>query len=308
MLVVVAALVTPAITGAPIRDAAAAASEVSSPFSVGSVPPGFEVLAAGTGTDRQVWGVDEEGTEEPFTVLAPASESASRDQVRVVSVTGFRGYQGGLDQAPAGYGGGEHFTIDGREAIYAPAGEAFGRSHWADLVVRRGRDLAVRVTAPEASRRELVEVARRTRAHGRSRAPEVLDPPGGLRVIGSVDADVVVGLRSMVSEFSVVVPGMTTAHSMGWTSARASTLAVMTVPGGADALRALPAIGVLGGWRWSEIRTRKVGGRSAVAVEDTRFPVDPRSRVAYVPEPTGRRPRRRSDGSCGWNGAPVPGA
>lgn len=77
-------------------------SESSSPFAVSALPDGYESVLAGTGTDVQAWGSDGAGTHEPFTVLVQDDSTAPEDVV-VVSITGFEGYQGGLAQASAGY-------------------------------------------------------------------------------------------------------------------------------------------------------------------------------------------------------------
>lgn len=227
--------------------ARASTTKPSTPFRVGAVPAGFELVAAGTGTQGQEWGVDESGTDEPFTVLAPDGDPESDRRV-VVSVTGFRGYQGGLGQASQGYfDNSEQFRLRGDRAIYAPGGERFGRVYWADLVVAVEPDLAIRVTSPEATRDELATIAERVRPAGRSKAPRVPDPPNGLEVVGSVDADVVAARYPAISDQDAVIPGLETAHSIGWTGPGDRRLTVMTVPGKRstlDAAHSLPALPV----------------------------------------------------------------
>ncbi|MEJ7584530.1 MAG: hypothetical protein WKF43_10705 [Acidimicrobiales bacterium] len=127
------------------------------------MPAGYELVTAGRGTELQEWGEDCCGTAEPFTVLAPPGEGTESAEAIVVSVTGFAGYEGGLDQASSGYSveeRSETFTVDGQEAIFTPAETS---SEWADLVVARGDDLAVRVAGRNASRSRLVEVLDRVR-------------------------------------------------------------------------------------------------------------------------------------------------
>lgn len=207
------------ITG-PGEGAESGSSEAT-PFAVDAVPPGFRLEVAGRGTGIQEWGEDSTGTDEPFTVLAPPGAGAASEQAVVVSVTGYEGYQGGLGQASGGYGDGdvETFEVDGRPAIYAPASsDGFpGPLSWADLVVVRGDDLAVRVTAADARREELVDIAQRAVPEDdHARAPQVPDPPDGLEVVGSVDAGVTISLSPYVQPDSDHVPGLESAFAAGW--------------------------------------------------------------------------------------------
>ena len=48
----------------------------SSPFRVRRKPQGYRLFGAGKGIQKQEWGEDSSGTDEPFTVLAPAGETA----------------------------------------------------------------------------------------------------------------------------------------------------------------------------------------------------------------------------------------
>jgi hypothetical protein len=202
-------------------------SAEASPFAVGTVPAGFALETAGRGTGTQQWGEDSTGTDEPFTVLAPPGVDAGGDGVVIVSVTGYAGYQGGLSQAAGGYGSGdaEAFEVGGEPAIYTPAGaDGFGAdSGWADLVVSRGDDLAVRVTSAHADRDELVDIAERVEpADDHARAPSVSDPPDGLEVLGSVDAGVGISLSAYVWPDSDSVPGLGDAYGAGWLSGPAA--------------------------------------------------------------------------------------
>jgi hypothetical protein len=203
-------------------------SAQASPFVVDMVPAGFALETAGRGTDIQEWGEDSTGTDEPFTVLAPPGVDAGEDGVVIVSVTGYAGYQGGLSQASGGYGSedAEEFEVGGEPAIHTPAGaDGFGPdTEWADLVVSRGDDLAVRVTTADADRDELVDIARRVEpADDRARAPSVPDPPDGLEDLGSVDAGVEISLSAHVWPDSDSVPGLGDAYGAGWLSGRAAT-------------------------------------------------------------------------------------
>lgn len=206
----------------------------SSPFRVAEVPLGYELVVAGRGTAVPDWGVDEFGTHEPFTVLGRGGSTEMKDLV-VVSTTGFEGYQGGLGQTSRRYLEGPHeLSVDGRTALFAPA----AGDRWADLVAVAGDDVAVRVTAPDASRAELVEILERVEVPAdRTLAPAVVDPPGGLEVIGSLDADAVLALTSGVEPRTERVPGPTTAHAAGWVDDGGGTLSALTLPPGAPTWR-----------------------------------------------------------------------
>lgn len=201
------------------------------PFTVDGVPAGWEPVIAGRGTREQDWGLDCCGTTEPYTVLeGPGGTTAT------VSVTGFADYQGGLHQAAAGYGRTAQETeVDGALAYVTPA----SAGQWADLVVERGDDLAVRASAPDASRDELVALERAAEpAADHAQAPSVSRPPPGWSVIGSVDADVLLALLSSVVPGSGVVPGPPTAYVAGW-AAPAGSLSALTLPGDVVDLAAL---------------------------------------------------------------------
>src|SRR4030095_7369592 len=117
----------------------------ASPFLVDGVPDGFRLEVAGRGTSSQEWGGDSVGAGEAFTVAAPAGADPGGPEAVIVSVTGYEGYEGGLDQASGGYGGDsiDHFRVDGHPAIYAPpATDGSYERAWEDLVVARGDDLA----------------------------------------------------------------------------------------------------------------------------------------------------------------------
>lgn len=246
----------PRVTGASAR----AASD-SHPFVVGEVPDGYRPVTAGRGTAMQLWGEDSNGTDEPFTVL-----EGDGDAVMLVSVTGFEGYEGGLSQASGRFSDAQQadeIELDGSQAIFVPA----TNDGWADLVVVRGPDLAVRVTAPGATKDELVEVARRVEpAADHARAPAVTDPPPPWRVTGSVDADAVVALQAYVQANSDFVPGPQSAYGAGWLSAE-GWLAVMSLPGDIADVDALLSLRTPFYGREVTRRTVEVEGRQAVLLE-----------------------------------------
>ncbi len=163
---------------APTTDSA---STSSSPFTVGQVPPGYEFINAGMGTRVGEWGDDSTGTVEPYTVLAGDGRAIGPDVVRV-AITGYEDYQGALAQASLGYlSDRRELEVGGAEAIYSPPSSDAGGERWADLVIVRGKDLAVRLSSPSASAAELTAVARQVVVpDDRTRAPRVPDPPAGL--------------------------------------------------------------------------------------------------------------------------------
>jgi hypothetical protein len=194
---------------------------LTSPFLVEDVPEGFRLEVAGRGTTSQAWGGDSYGSDEPFTVLAPPGADPGGDEAVVVSVTGYEDYEGGLDQASAGYlaDSTEHFRMDGRAAVYAPATtqDPYGPRSWDDLVVARSDDLAVRVTAAGAGRERLVDIARRVEPdEDTTRAPRVPDPPDGLVVVGSVGVGVQLALTPRLDIAADFVPGLDVAYAAGW--------------------------------------------------------------------------------------------
>jgi hypothetical protein len=223
-------------------------SEHSSPFTVSNVPDGYERISTGRGTREQVWGDDATGTsDEPFTVLAPTGAGASSARMVLVSLTGFRGHQGGLDQAANG-GAGEEISLDGRRGIYTTGGSLD------QVLVIVGEDLALRIAGHDRSKEDLLAIARAVTTDGdRRHAPVVSDPPLGLRVIGSADAGLSMALASYVSQFEGGVPGPDTAHGAGWVQDDGASwgspfLAVATLPGSSVQLAAVPAITRIPGW------------------------------------------------------------
>lgn len=256
--------------GADSGDATAPVSDRSSPFTAGPPPEGYRPIIAGRGTAVQSWGDDEGGTHEPFTVLAPPGQGADSPAAVVVSVTGFEGYQGSLSQASVGYlhHSQQAFTLAGRPAIFTPAGRTGEGQTWADLVAVKGPDLAVRVTAREATREELIRVLERVRpAESHAVAPKVLEPPAGLRVIGSVDADLLLALTPTVQPQSDIVPGPSSAHGVGWYRGE-SRLAVMTLPGRAADLAALGGLRRFGFGRSFNVQPFTLQGQPAVFIVD----------------------------------------
>lgn len=229
----------------------AGATEGSSPFQVGHGPAGYRLVQAGRGTIEQTWSSDSVGTDEPVTVLAPGGEGPGRAGEMLVSATGFAGYEGGLAQASRSYGSdeSEELELDGRRAIYMPRHAEGDRSEPADLVVEVGEDLAARVSSADATRDELVEVARRVRLpDDRLLAPQVPDPPAGLEVVGWADADVAVSLTGAPLSSSDSLPAGERAHTTVWARGEEpgpwspdGTVVVTTLPGSALDLDALEA-------------------------------------------------------------------
>jgi hypothetical protein len=233
-------------------------------FDRAAVPTGYELAVAGRGNQRPAWGSDSSGTDEPFTVLAPPGEDATSERAVVVSVTGFAGYEGGFDQAAFGS---VHLRIDGREAIYGPAHDRAGRRRRADLVVRHGDDLAVRVTAPGATQDELVDIAGAVEPSGDQGEAPAVEAAGDLEVVGSVDADALVALDGGFAPFTDDVPGPQGSYSAGWVTPGRGSLVVQTVRGDAADL---PALGGLEAFAYDQtfsLRTVDDGSGGAVVVD-----------------------------------------
>ena len=263
------------------RDAAPTVGTTSEslPFVVEDPPPGYQLVLAGRGDMPQTWSSDSFGDDEPVTVLAPpGGDSVGTDTV-TVSLTGYAGFEGGLEQAVAGYPEAklEEFEIDGRRALYTPPGGSSSEPHRADLVVALGDDLAVRVASADGSREELAAVARRVRTQtDHLLAPQVPDPPGGLEVIGSADADVAITLWARPQPGTDTVPAGARAHtavwarfdaSGAWTSGT-SAIRVSTLPGTAISLDAVDAALAM---RWygqtATVTEASTGGHPAMIVD-----------------------------------------
>ena len=259
------------------------ASSPSQPFSV-VVPAGHELKAAEQGRQYTPWGDDSSGNVDPFTVLTPHGSDVSSARAVVVSVTGFAGYEGGLDQASPGGGPGvrsERFEVDGRAAIFTPAQTAknpsIGRLQWSDLVVARERDLAVRVRARGGTKDQLVDIERRVEPNGRTVAPALHDAPSGYDVVGSVDVGAVAAENLDVDTFELINdafragPGNPVVHRMTWTGAdEGSGLALITVPSRLATLDAIPGLVAFARSGRPERRAQRidVGGRTGVFVEE----------------------------------------
>jgi hypothetical protein len=267
-------------TGGSAGEAPASAigtTAVSSPFAVEDPPDGYRLVLAGQGDWPQTWSSDSFGDDEPVTVLAPTGEGPESPEAVTVSLTGYAGFQGGLDQASAGYldDGVEEFENDGQRALYTPPGGADVTAD-ADLVVAVGEDLAIRVRSAARSRDALAEVARRVRPHDdHLLAPEVPEPPAGLEVVGHADADVPVTLEAWAEPSTDEVPAGTRAHTAVWARVDAAggwsdsspTIAVSTLPGTSAAFDGLvPAVRL----RHSPtpmMQALNVSGRPAVVLE-----------------------------------------
>jgi hypothetical protein len=250
-------------------------SEASSPFTVGAVPPGYEIETAGMGTAVGEWSSDSFGTVEPYTALSPDGRP-DHPEVVLVAITGFEGYQGGLAQASVGYlsQDREELTVDGAEAMYAPATDDARGLRWADLVVVRSDDLAVRVSSPSASRAELIDIVRRVEVpDDRTLAPTVPDPPNGLQLVGSADVDGVLATDVYVAPNTDQIPGPRSAHAAGWTRAGSGggdQLAVLTLPGSALDLEAVGVGPFHPPWMQESSHARVVEGRPALVAESHR--------------------------------------
>lgn len=243
-----------------------AGSASSSPFSV-TVPPAYELLAAGTGSARQGWGEDCCGSDEPYTMLERTDGEG--EAVRV-SIAGYEDMQGGFSQLSNGYGNdpvdSEAAEVDGKPGIWSgpyPGGDEGSRWNWPELIVDEGDDLAVTISGAGLTKDEAEDVYDQVELDGtRSNPPAVSSPPDGFEVVGAVDADGVLSLReARVDESSQ--PGSRRAHSAVWEGDRQS-LIVQTVPGRAIS-REAAALGERNGSDVGEVRT--VDGEPVLVID-----------------------------------------
>jgi hypothetical protein len=252
----------------------------SSPFAVEDPPEGYQLVLAGRGDIPQTWSSDSFGDDEPVTVLAPPGGDAGGPDAVTVSLTGYAGFEGGLDQAVAGYPGAEpeELEIDGRRGLYTAPGSSPSGPHGADLVVAVGEDLAVRVGSADGAREELADVARRVRPRpDHLLAPEVPDPPPGLEVVGRADADVALTMQAGVLPSSDTVPAGERAHAAVWARLDATgawtttspTIVVSTLPGTSASLAVLPAAVRALRYMTPSMTDMAVAGRPGVVLELT---------------------------------------
>lgn len=242
-------------------------STASSPFTVGAVPEGFELVAAGTGAQRQGWGEDCCGSHEPYTILERTDGSGA--PVRV-SIAGYEDSQGGFFQVSNGYGdddvGGEVTEVDGKQAAWSeadPDESAQDLWSWPELIVDEGDDVAVSVSGVGLEQGEAEEIYAAVELGGsHATPPSVPEPPDGFMAVGSVDATGVIGLRS--GEARVGEPiGPVAAHGAGWLGGSRS-LTVETIPGRSVSLVAAAA-GERYGVDQSEVRT--IDGEQVLVVD-----------------------------------------
>lgn len=244
----------------PPEPAARTGSVVSSPFTVGPVPDGFNLVAVGTGTRRQGWGEDCCGTDQPYTVLERADRRGGA--VRV-AIAGYENSEGGFGEVSSGYVSevaAKRNDVDGKPGIWWPgdAEEAGGTwRSWPNLAVDEGDDLAVVISGKGANRKELEAVYRAVRLDGtHAHAPSFPNPPKGWAVVGSVDVE---GVFALQASQAVDQPaGGRKAHSAGWLVGSRNLL-VLTVPGRSLSLAAAAA--AEGGSEGTTTELRTVDGR-----------------------------------------------
>lgn len=215
-------------------------SSESSPFQA-EVPAGFEPVVMGRGAEYQQWDMDCCGSDVPLTVLVPEGEGGDSPNAAVVAAPPFQGNLVSSDRVEDCES--EEFEVDGRPAAFTPA---------ADVPCELSPTLAdvneLQVAAPDADdsggimvrvrsaglgRDQLEEIARRVEIpDDQALAPAVPDPPGGLEVVGSLSADVVVASsgRGSLTSIRGEVPGPESAHVAAFTRAGES-ITVMTLPG-----------------------------------------------------------------------------
>lgn len=266
-----------ATTGAP-RPSVSAPPTVgedvtTSPFAVGAdVPDGYRLEVAGVGSADAPPGdasPDDGGppAPEPFTVLLGDGD-ADLDVV-VVAAVGFDGSEEGLDRITAPVADREVLTVEDRPGRFVPAvAESAGAPEgWAELLVDRGDDVAVRVSAESATLDQLAEVlAAADLDEAPRRAPAVPEPPTGLAVLGSAHLEWLLAEDVRVSATDDPGTGPVGAHLARW-SADGAELVVLTLPPDAvdpEVLR----VAVERPRPRREGRAREVAGRPAVVVDD----------------------------------------
>ena len=270
-----------------------APSSRSHPFLVSAVPDGFGLITAGRGTQEPTWlGDDTAGPTRRFTVLAPSKpDAASLGGVTVFAMGYYRDGEG-LDALGPSYSGisTRPLRVDGHDARYS-ASEAGSRPSASALALGRGSDVAVVVDGDHATRQELVDVARATKVPtDRRQAPTVPDPPLGLRVVGSVDADAALAFDSYLVPGSGARPGTPAAHVVGWQRGSIDLVA-MSMPGSSidlDAFAARPD--ALGYGSRRQVHRREIHGVPALVIEEGDGATDrpaPRRRTVLAVASTG---------------------
>jgi hypothetical protein len=216
------------------------AGDEAHPFAVGEVAEHYELSVAGRGTYDQDWS-SEMGADEPYVVIDVDGRTVA------ASVVPWEPMESSLQWASAsGDREPETFVLDdGRPAAYGEGTDG----GWSDLVIEVGPTEALRIATENGTREELVEMARHIDSDGdAAAAPTVDDPPTGWQVLGNVQPDALVALRSQVYPRATAAPGPPSAFSVGWLDQRLpeqnsslSSLAVMVLPGEAADLEALAA-------------------------------------------------------------------
>ncbi len=210
---------TSACTDKPEPEARRRPSTERHEFTVGRVPAGYVGVMAGEGTTGPAWGSDD-GADEPFTVLTEDG-TPTGEGVVVVSFAGYEGRENGFFGASRNHSGAnwQELEVDGRPALFVEgAVDDEGVARWSDLLVDQGDDLAVRITAPEASLADLRDIYPSVTVIPGSHdlAPEIVDPPHGLEVAGSTDLIAVAALSDFVSPERRQVPGPPGSLSASW--------------------------------------------------------------------------------------------
>jgi hypothetical protein len=138
--------------------------------------------------------------------------------------------------------------------------------------------LAVHVSRGEATRDELADIARLVEpAADRLEAPEVPEPPDGLELVGSADADVAISLvGSPPRPSSTDLPAGERGHVAVWAagdadeawSAQEGIVKVVTLPGQALDLPALgAALGPPGAYPEPHLEERRIADRPGMIYE-----------------------------------------
>lgn len=242
---------TPTVPGAPTSTTTASepvAARSSSPFAADAVPEGFELVVADVGSSGPSWDWDL-GSDEPFATLLPEGSDDPDDLVWVLA---------------------RPLEPDDAPAIVDPEPYVYGEGRWAELEDRTRAEVEVAVRGPARHRDVFATLLAGTTVDvgDHARAPEVHDVPDGWRLLGHVDADLLVAVQAWLDPESDRVPGMPTAHTLVWhgladVRGEVPELSALTLPGEAADLEA-----VVGLARPDRSTVRPVPGREGFVVDE----------------------------------------
>lgn len=239
------------------------------------VPGDWQLVTAGVGASGQSWGSDTTGSIEPYTVVRRPDD----DRTITVGVTGYEGYQGGLQQATLNaLGKPDELTVDGRRALLSKGSKTWDQDpDLVDLVVDLDGSSAVRAQGIDASRDELIGLSTLAiiDADDHRVAPRFEELPAGFEVVGSVNATGVLAVQASLNPGTDFVPGDDRTHTLGWTvgppdaaSPRQTAVSVSSIPVDTISLDGL-ALALPGEGRKRRVDPTTVDGRPGLEITET---------------------------------------